>query len=141
MTKGISGMSALAQQGILLPQESVLEVAKLRKELFIGIPKEISFQENRVPLVPEAVAVLTNNGHRVLIEAGAGIAANFTDSDYSEAGAQIGYSSEEIFKADLILKIAPPSLAELEYFKDKQSLMSILQVGMQPEGYIHRLRF
>lgn len=139
MTKGISGMSVLAQQGILLPQESVLEVAKLRKELFIGIPKEVSFQENRVPLVPESVAVLTNNGHRVLIEAGAGIAANFTDSDYSEAGAQIGYSAEEIFKADLILKVAPPTLTELEYFKDKQSLMSILQVGMQPEGYINRL--
>ncbi|MBL7923580.1 MAG: alanine dehydrogenase [Bacteroidia bacterium] len=139
MTKGLSGMTSLAQQGILLPQESVLEVGKLRQDLFIGIPKEISFQEKRIPLVPEAVAVLVNQGHRILIETGAGTSANFTDSDYSEAGAQIAYSPEDVYKADIILKVAPPSLKELEYFKDKQFLMSILQIGMQQEGYVQRL--
>ena len=139
MHKGVSGLSALAQQGILLPQESVMEVGKMRQNLFIGIPKEISFQENRIPLVPDSVAILVNHGHQVLVETGAGIGANFTDSDYSEAGAQIAYSTEEVYKANLILKVAPPSLNELEYLKDKQSLMSILQVGMQPEGYIQRL--
>lgn len=132
-------MSSIAQQGILLPQESVLEVNKMRQDLYIGIPKEITFQEHRIPLVPSAVGLLVSNGHRVLIETGAGAAANFTDSDYSEAGAQIAYNAEEVYKADLILKVAPPSLKELEYFKDKQSLMSILQIGMQAEGYVQRL--
>jgi alanine dehydrogenase len=140
MTKKISGFAALAQQGVLMPQESVLEISKLRKELFIGIPKETSFQENRVPLVPESVALLVSNGHDLLIETGAGNNAHFTDSDYSEAGAQIAYTSDEIYKkCDLVLKVAPPSLEELDKFKDKQSLMSILQIGMQPEGYINKL--
>lgn len=139
MAKGISGLSALAQQGVLLPQESLLEVGKLRKDLFIGIPKETSFQEHRIPLVPDAVGLLVSNGHRILIETNAGSTANFTDSDFSEAGAQIAYSTEEVYKADLILKVAPPSLEELEYLKDKQSLMSILQVGMQPQGYLQKL--
>lgn len=139
MTRGIHGMSSIAQQGILLPQESVLEVSKMRQDLFIGIPKEITFQEHRIPLVPSAVGLLVSNGHRVLIETGAGKSANFTDSDYSESGAQIAYSAVDVYKADLILKVAPPSLAELEYLKDKQTLMSILQIGMQAEGYIQKL--
>ncbi len=140
MAKKISGLSALAQQGVLMPQESVLEVSKLKKELHVGIPKETSFQENRVPLVPESVALLVSNGHDILIETGAGNNAHFTDSDYSEAGAQIAYAADEIYsKCDLILKIAPPSMEELDKFKDKQSLLSILQIGMQPEGYINKL--
>lgn len=139
MSKQFKGISTLAQQGVMMPQESVLEVGKLRKDLFIGIPKETSFQENRIPLVPESVAVLVSNGHQVLVEAGAGKGANFTDSDFSEAGAKIAYSAEEVYKSDLILKVAPPSLEELDYFKDKQSLMSILQIGMQQEGFLQRL--
>ena len=139
MTRGIHGMSSIAQQGILLPQESVLEVSKMRQDLFIGIPKEITFQEHRIPLVPSAVGLLVSNGHRVLIETGAGKSANFTDSDYAESGAQIAFTAEDVYKADLILKVAPPSSAELEYFKDKQTLMSILQIGMQAEGYVQKL--
>lgn len=139
MSKQFKGMTSLAQQGVLMPQESVLEVGKLRKDLFIGIPKEISFQEHRIPLVPESVAVLVNNGHQILIETGAGKSANFTDSDYSEAGARIAYSPQEVYKADVILKVAPPSIEELEFFKDKQSLMSILQIGMQPKEFMNKL--
>ena len=140
MVKNISGMAALAQQGVLMPQESMQEISKLKKELFIGIPKEILFQENRVPLVPDSVALLVSNGHDILIETGTGNNANFTDSDYSEAGAQIVYTVEDIYtKCDLILKIAPPTIDELEKFKDKQSLLSILQIGMQPDGYISKM--
>lgn len=139
MAQKISGLTALAQQGVLMPQESVSEISRLRKELFIGIPREISFQENRVPLVPESVALLVNNGHRILIETNLGNNANFTDSDYSEAGAQIAYHPEEVYKADIILKVAPPSTEELEYFKDKQALISILQIAMQKDGFINKL--
>ena len=139
MSKQFKGISTLAQQGVMMPQESVLEVGKLRQNLYIGIPKETSFQENRIPLVPESVAVLVNNGHQILVETGAGKNANFTDSDYSEAGAKIVYSTKEVYQSDLIIKVAPPSLEELDYFKDKQSLMSILQIGMQQEGFLQRL--
>jgi alanine dehydrogenase len=80
------GMSPIVSQGILLPKESMLEVRHSNQNLFIGIPKETSFQENRISLVPESVALLVNNGHQVLIETNAGKNANFTDTDYSEGG-------------------------------------------------------
>src|SRR3954466_3421800 len=97
-------------KGVMLPQEEMLEVGRKKGKLYIGIPKEMAFQENRVPLVPDAVALLVNNGHKIVVEAGAGSNAHFEDTDYSEAGAEIVYSAEEVYKADIILKIAPPTL-------------------------------
>ena len=73
----------------LLPQEETLEILKRKGNLFIGIPKETAYQEKRVCLTPDAVSALINNGHRVLIESGAGKGAHFSDKEYSEAGAEI----------------------------------------------------
>ncbi|HWY11535.1 MAG TPA: alanine dehydrogenase [Bacteroidia bacterium] len=126
-------------KGALAPQEEMLEVARKKGKLYIGIPKEIAFQENRVPLVPDAVALLVNNGHRILIETGAGKAAHFDDKDYSEAGAEIVHSPEEVYKADIILKIAPPTLEEIELMKPKQTLFSALQLTVQPEDFLKKL--
>src|ERR1017187_2091548 len=89
-------------QSALMPQEEMLEVSRKKGKLFIGIPKEISFQENRVALVPDAVALLVNDGHEVVVETNAGKMANFQDHDYSEAGAQIVNTANEVYKADLI---------------------------------------
>lgn len=126
-------------KGALAPQEEMLEVARKKGKLYVGIPKEIAFQENRVPLVPDAVALLVNNGHRIIIESGAGKAANFDDKDYSEAGAEIAHSAEAVYKADLILKIAPPTLEEIELMKPKQTLFSALQLTVQPEDFLKKL--
>ncbi len=126
-------------KGAYAPQEEMLEVARKKGKLYIGIPKEIAFQENRVSLVPDAVALLINNGHRIVVEAGAGSAAHFTDTDYSEAGAEIVYSAEEVFKADIILKIAPPTLEEVDMMQTKQTLFSALQLTVQPEDFLKRL--
>jgi alanine dehydrogenase len=126
-------------KGGFAPQEEMLEVARKKGKLYIGIPKEIAFQENRVPLVPDAVALLTNNGHRIIIEAGAGKAANFEDNDYSEAGAEVVSSAEEVYKADTIIKIAPPTLAEIELMQPKQTLFSSLQLTVQPEDFLKKL--
>lgn len=126
-------------QSVLLPQESMLEVELKGKNLYIGIPKETSFQENRIALVPEAVRLLTNNGHRILIEAGAGNNSSFADADYSESGAHIVYSTKEVYQADLILKVAPPSPEEQELMQQKQTLISILQIAMQDREFINRL--
>lgn len=131
--------ASLAASAALMPQEAMLEVRKQHKQLYIGIPKEISFQENRVPLIPESVALLTNHGHEIVIEAGAGAASKIEDSDFSEAGARIAYSSEEVYKADIILKVAPPSKAEVELFQTRQTLISILQMSMQNAEYIRTL--
>jgi alanine dehydrogenase len=122
-----------------MPQEALLEVKKQEKQLHIGIPKETSFQENRIPLIPESVALIVNSGHEVMIEAGAGKAANIQDSDYSEAGAKIVYSAAEVFKSEIVLKVAPPSWDELSLIQPRQTLISILQMSMQNEDYIRQL--
>lgn len=127
-------------KGALMPQEEMLEVARKKGSLNIGIPREITFQENRVPLVPDDVALLVNQGHSVLVETGAGKNANFQDNDYSEAGAQIVYTPEELYKnAEIILKVAPPSPQEIELMQPKQTLLSTLQLPAQPENFLKKL--
>jgi alanine dehydrogenase len=131
-------LAALTQTA-LMPQEEMLEVARKKGKLFIGIPKEISFQENRVALVPDAVALLVNNGHTIVVESNAGKMAHFEDHDYSEAGATIVYSPEEVYKANIILKVAPPSPKEIEMMQQKQTLISALQLTVQPEDFLKQL--
>ena len=130
---------ASLSQTALLPQEETLEIGRKKGNLFIGIPKEISFQENRVALVPDAVSLLVNNGHHVIIESAAGRMANFQDHDYSEAGAQIVYNPADVYKADIILKVAPPSPEEIGMMQQRQTLISSLQLTVQPEDFIKQL--
>jgi alanine dehydrogenase len=127
-------------KGAFMPQEEMLEVARKKGSLNIGIPREISFQENRVTLVPDDVALLVNHGHQVLVETGAGKNANFQDNDYSEAGARIAHTPEEVYKnSEIILKVAPPSLQEIELMQPKQTLLSTLQLPAQPESFLRKL--
>ncbi len=122
-----------------MPQEETLEIVQKKSDLQIGIPKEISIQEKRVVLVPDAVAVLVNNGHDVIIETGAGEGASFSDKNYSEVGAQIVYSTEEVYKASMILKVEPPSLQEIDMMQQGQLLISALQLPIQPKNFIKKL--
>lgn len=122
-----------------MPQEEMLEVARKKSSLQIGIPKETSLQEKRVPLVPDAVAVLVNNGHEVVIETGAGEGSSFSDKDYSEVGAQIVFSTEEVYKASMILKVEPPSLQEIDMMQQGQLLISALQLPVQPKNFLKKL--
>lgn len=123
-----------------LTQSETLEIQPKLNKLFIGIPKEIILQENRVPLVPSSVATLIANGHRIIIEQGAGEKAHFKDREYSEAGADIAYSAEEVYKADVILKVAPPTLAEIDHMRPNQILISPLQLPIISADYINKLK-
>ncbi len=71
----------------LQPMESPTLTASSKAKLYIGIPKEKKFQEHRIGLTPESVRTLVANGHRIVIERGAGKDSHFADNDYSEAGA------------------------------------------------------
>ncbi len=122
-----------------LPQEEMLEIGKKKQKLVIGIPKENKKHESRVGLTPEAVEILVNNGHEIIIEKGAGLAANYTDTNYSEHGAQIVNSKSEVYQCDIILKIAPPTIEEIELFKNNQILLSSLHFPSQTEEYIRKL--
>ena len=95
-------LKKLIQKGNLLPQEEMLEVARKKGSLNIGIPKETSFQERRVALVPETVSLLVANGHHVKIETKAGVGANFSDQEYSEAGAEICQGPSEIYECNIV---------------------------------------
>ncbi|TVZ54973.1 alanine dehydrogenase [Lutibacter sp. Hel_I_33_5] len=123
----------------LLPQEEMLEVKKQKGELFIGLPKETHFQEKRVCLTPDAVAALTQNGHRVVVETKAGEDANFTDKEYSDAGAKISYDIKEAFGCNIILKVAPPTEKEIELINPQSILISALQLKTQNKKYFECL--
>lgn len=123
-----TGFEALAKAAIT-PQEQSLEVKRRRHCFFIGLPKEVSLQENRISLTPDAVAILVNNGHDVWVETKAGIGSKYTDKQYSDAGAKIVYSAQEVYQADVILKIEPPTLEEIELMHQGQTIISALQLG------------
>lgn len=123
-----TGFEALAKAS-LHPQEKLLEIKKEKHSFFIGLPREISLQENRISLTPDAVAILVNNGHEIWVEAKAGTGSKFSDKEYSDAGAKIVYSPQEIYKANVILKIEPPTLEEIELMHPGQTLISALQMG------------
>jgi len=132
-------LKSLAREAALLPQEEKLEIGRKKQRLYIGIPKETEFQEQRVALVPQSVGLLVANGHRVVIETGAGENANFNDNDYSEIGAEIAYDTSEIYKADIILKVTPPNSNEISMMKYKQILFSALQLTVQPKNALQQL--
>jgi alanine dehydrogenase len=123
----------------LQPLEQSLLVATHKAKLFIGIPKEQSFQEHRIGLTPESVRTLVANGHRIIIERKAGFDSHFYDNDYSEAGAEITDSKEEVFKADIIIKIAPPQLEEIELMQMGQTIISPLHLPTIKKEYLQKL--
>ena len=125
--------------GDLLPQEEKLELKKQAKSLFIGVPKEITFQESRIAIVPDAVQLLVSHGHEVIIESKAGEGANFSDSEFSEAGAKIVYDTKEIYQADVVLKLEPPTIEEIEMMKGRQTLISALQITTRSKKFIEKL--
>ncbi len=134
-----SGLAALTKESSLYPQESLMRTKKHNKSLFLGIPKEIALQENRVALTPEAVGLLVNNGHEVWVETGAGRTSKYSDKAYSDAGAKIKYSPKEIFDANVILKVEPPMIEEIELIGRGKTLISAIQIGNQQVDFIKAL--
>ena len=132
-------LKGLMQQGSLLPKEEMLEIKRKKGNLFIGVPKESAFQERRVGLVPEAVSLLVSNGHKVRVETGCGLGANFSDSEYSEAGAEICVDRKEIYQCDIIVKVAPPTEEDAELLIGNQTLISALQIATQPKEILKKL--
>src|SRR5436190_17259568 len=113
-----------------VPLEETLQIVPKKKQLFIGIPKETAFQENRVALTPEAVSVLVNNGHDVAVEHNAGEGSYYFDTDYSEAGARIVYDKAEVYKATTIIKSAPISEEEVTWLQPNQVIISPIHLPL-----------
>jgi alanine dehydrogenase len=119
--------------------EETLDIKPKGCELYIGIPKENSFQENRVALTPDAVSVLVNNGHRVVMETKAGCGASYTDKDYSEAGAKIVLTKKEVFECDILVKSAPVSEQEVELLKPNQFIISPIHLAVMKQEILEKM--
>lgn len=123
----------------LMPQEEMLESIPQKSRIIIGLPKEPSPNENRISLVPEAVKLLVDSGHKVMVEEGAGEAAQFSNEQFAAAGASIVSSAEEAYQSDIILKVAPPLERELEMMGKHKVLLSSLFLPNSRKGFFTRL--
>lgn len=128
------------EQNMLMPQEEKLEKKKKNTQLVIGVPREISDNENRVSLAPHAVELLVKHNHRVLVEKNAGAQANFPDIEYSDLGGEIVATAKEVFQADIIIKVSPLTEEEIQMLKGKQIIISSLQMSMQDGAYFTKLQ-
>lgn len=123
----------------LLPQEEMLEIARHKSELFIGIPKEISFQERRICLTPDAVNSIVAHGHRVMIEAGAGASSSYSDKEYSDAGAEITQDTKKVLGCPMLLKVEPPTVEEIELMNPQTIVISAIQLKTRKKEYFEAL--
>ena len=123
----------------LIPKEQLLEAAFDKNKLVIGVPRELSEDENRVALVPDAVQLLTDHGHQVLVEEYAGSAAHFNNHAYAEAGAVLTSGAKEIYQADIILKIAPPTESEIAMMARGKTLFSSVFLPNNSKKYFVQL--
>ncbi len=119
--------------------EETLDVKPRTESLTIGIPKEDSFNENRIALTPEAVGVIVANGHEVNVETEAGEGANYSDNDYSEAGAKIIYSKKQVFESDIIVKSAPVSDDDCEYLRPNQYIISPIHLAVMKREILEKM--
>lgn len=133
------GFVNLGSLETMMPQEEKLEVGKAKKKLVIGIPKESSFQERRIALIPEAVNTLTENGHKIVVQKDAGAQSHFSDMDFADSGATIVETDDEVFKSDIILKVAPVSEKELDILKIRQTILSAVHLTAHNKEYFQKL--
>jgi len=119
--------------------EEKLDIKSKRASLYIGIPKETAFQENRVALIPDAVNVLVDNSHEVAVETKAGEGSKYSDNDFSEAGAKIVYEKEEVYKAPIIIKSAPVVEADIPHLHMNQTIISPIHLSILKKNIIEEM--
>ena len=119
--------------------EETLDIKPRGAALLIGIPKENSFNENRIALTPEAVGVMVANGHRVVMETRAGDGASYNDKDYSDAGAKIAYNKKEVFECDILVKSAPVSEDDCEFLKPNQYIISPIHLAVMKRDILQKM--
>lgn len=101
--------------------------------MIIGVPKEIKNNENRVALTPGGVSQLISNGHRVLVETGAGLGSGFENEAYESAGAEIITDPKQVWDAEMVMKVKEPLPEEYVYFRKGLVLFTYLHLAAEPE--------
>ncbi len=123
----------------LMPKEETLDREKKGKHFVIGLPRESDPKETRISLTPQAVHLMVESGHRVLVERGAGAGAKFSDHDYSEAGGELVSDKPSVFEATLILKVSPLTKAEIDLLGPGKTIITSLQLATRDELYFNDL--
>jgi len=102
--------------------------------MLVGVPKEIKDNEYRVGIVPSTVRELTDKGHQVLVEAGAGSGAGLPDGDYRAAGAEIAADADAVYgRAELVVKVKEPLAVERKKLRSGQVLFAYLHLAPDRE--------
>ena len=102
--------------------------------MLIGVPEEIKDNEFRVGMTPASVAEAVHHGHEVMVETRAGLGIDATDDHYKKAGARIVDTAEEVFaKADMVVKVKEPQVAERKMMREGQVLFTYLHLAPDPE--------
>ncbi|MCO5247824.1 MAG: alanine dehydrogenase [Chitinophagales bacterium] len=132
-------LEQIKKEFALTPQEALAQISFIKKSLQIGLPKEDALKERRIALTPNSVATLTNQGHKIILEAGAGEGAHFSDDEYTLAGAQLSGSKEEVYQSDLVFKTAPVLSEDINYLKNGQCIFSPISVSVMNKNVIKTL--
>ena len=102
--------------------------------MIIGVPKEIKLQEHRIGLTPDSDKILTEKGHKVLVQNNGGYEAGFTNDDYKNVGAKILDNAEDIFKeAEIIVKVKEPQMNEVAMIRENQIIYTYLHLAAAKE--------
>lgn len=102
--------------------------------MIIGVPKEIKDHESRVGVVPSGVAALTEAGHEVIVQSGAGVLSSIPDHIYARAGATVVDSAAEVWNsADMVVKVKEPQTSEYEFLRKDLVLFTYLHLAPLPE--------
>ncbi|MDD3739692.1 MAG: alanine dehydrogenase [Bacteroidales bacterium] len=131
--------STFIHGSVLMPQEEMLEVITEKKSMKIGIPADCSGIEHRIPLAPLAIEQLVKEGFKIYIQEGAGKGANFTDLQYADYGAIITKNLSDIFSCDIILKIFPLTIEEIDMLRGNQLVITSLHSNCQDKEYFVKL--
>lgn len=99
----------------------------------IGLPAETKDRERRVALTPSAAHAAVERGHRVRVQSGAGDGAGFSDADYKTAGADVLTDVDEVWGADLVVKVKEPQPAEHRHFRPGLTLFAYLHLAAEPD--------
>lgn len=121
-------MSAPIEKDWIFCQEKEFFCNRRFKRLAIGMPNEVGRGENRICLTPESVQILVAMGHEIILQRGAGEGAYYSDSEYCDSGARIVETVEEVYTADIILKVTSVSLRDTEYMHEHQVILSSMKM-------------
>ncbi len=122
-----------------MPREELIEKAVGRRQMSVGLPHDVHDDEKRIALTPEAVKILTDAGHEVYLETGAGQNAGFSDREYSENGAIVADTSQQIYNCDFVIKIAPFTQKEASMLRGNQIVISFMNAATMGEETLSQM--